>query len=345
MNYNIKVKRCSCCVMPEYKDVIKLDSSGMCSLCSERLTTEKLEQVGNESFDGASPEHKMQVFKKKVERFKTPGSKYDCAVAVSGGKDSIMTLYIARKQLGLNPLAIFIDNGFALEQMYENVRNASDVLGCDLVIFKSSEVAGMFRYLLQSGKNIYYCRVCHALLDLKINEICAQNDIKLVLGGYTKGQQYIRNSELFRIYEESDANTIELFEANPEFSAYTELFRGQTAYFRKHFPQIAHMSPFRYVEWNEEEILQTIRTELKFKLPERSWPDKSSNCSFNYVAQLLAMKQFGFAQHEAELSELVRKGELSRSRALEIIETPIETEDLERALKPLRLEIGDIISD
>lgn len=33
--------------------------------------------------------------------------RYDCAIGVSGAKDSIMTLYIAKKELKLNPLAIF----------------------------------------------------------------------------------------------------------------------------------------------------------------------------------------------------------------------------------------------
>lgn len=38
--------------------------------------------------------------------------------------------------------------------------------------------------------------------------------------------------------------------------------------------------------WNENEILNIITEELKFKIPKNSWPDKSSNCMFNYVSQL-----------------------------------------------------------
>ena len=55
------------------------------------------------------------------------------------------------------------------------------------------------------------------------------------------------------------------------------------------------------------------------------------------------MRQFGFAQHESELSGQVRSGELTRERALDIIETPIETEDLIKPLSRLDMKIEDIV--
>ena len=334
-NYNTRIKRCRYCIMPEVKNVFEFDEHGVCPSCRsfKHMTAES----SGPAFDDKSPDEKMAIFKRKVAKLRSKNSPYDCAVAVSGGKDSIMTLYIAKKILGLNPLAIFIDNGFALDQMYENIKNATDILEIDAVLRKTHSMKRLFRLLLTSGKNIYYCRVCHAFLDLLVNQVCSQYNIRLVLGGYTKGQQYIINKELFRIYDESDRNTIEVIKHDPEFGEFVELFRNQSAYFYKNYGQIVHMTPFKYVEWNEDQILDTLYKELDFRLPERSWPDKSSNCTFNYVAQLLAMKQFGFAQHESELSELVRQKEMTRERALEIIETPIETADLENPLKKLHL--------
>lgn len=188
MKYNHNLKRCMTCIMPESPGHISFNAAGECSLCSQFREIAKDQQT----FDCLSENVKINILRKKVERFKK-GDKYDCAVSVSGGKDSIMTLYIAVKQLGLKPLAIFIDNGFSLDEMYENVRNATDILGTDLVMFKTSEMLRLFPHLLRSKKSFYYCRICHALLDDSILSICKKNNIHLVMGGYTKGQQYIRN--------------------------------------------------------------------------------------------------------------------------------------------------------
>ena len=338
MKYNIEAKRCKICIMPEVKGHIELDENGVCNICREH----KKAEVEQATFDALTADKKLAMLQKKVDRYKNKGE-YDCAVSVSGGKDSIMTLYIAVKQLGLKPLAIFIDNGFSLDEMYDNLKNATDVLGVDLIIYKTSNMLRMFPDLIKSGKKLYYCRICHAMLDMAILSICKKYDIQLVLGGYTKGQQYIRNSELYWIYKESDENIVELLKDKDEFKNLIPMYENQNAYFTDIYGRIQQISPFKYVDWNEDEILKIIKNELRWTMPKRSWPDKSSNCSFNYVAQYLAEKQFGYAQHESELSVLVRDNEITRERAMEIIETPIEEEDLVFALKKLGLKLEDIM--
>lgn len=338
MRYNIQAKRCRCCIMPETPGHVEMDETGVCSLCRAFRQTE----AQQETFEQFSPEKKLAILQKKVDRYKNKGE-YDCVVAVSGGKDSIMTLYIAVRTLGLKPLAVFIDNGFALEEMYQNVRNATDILGADLLIYKTADMLRLFPRLLRSGRRLYYCRICHALLDRAVLSICQKYGIGLSLGGYTKGQQYLRNSELFWIYDESDRNICELLDGDPDFGHLLPMYQNQQRYFTEHFGRIRQISPFKYVEWNEDEILALITRELKWQKPKRSWPDKSSNCAFNYVAQYLAEKQFGYAQHESELSVQVRSGELTRARAEEIIESPIEESDLVSALQKLGLTLNDIL--
>ena len=83
--------------------------------------------------------------------------------------------------------------------------------------------------------------------------------------------------------------------------------------------------------------------ELNFQRSERSWPVNSSNCLFNHVSQYLVERDFGYAQHEVELSELVRAGEMTRERALEISESPIYESAVRDSLNKLGLNYEDIM--
>lgn len=332
MDQNInKVKRCCGCVMPETEGHVDFNENGMCTICSQLKDGPVIKKDGEEK-------DRLDILKRKVDKFRV-GGKYDCAVSVSGGKDSVMALYIAKKVLGLNPLAIFIDNGFALPEMYENIQNATDILKVDFIIHKTHDCMDIFKYSIESQKEIYYCRVCHALIDLTIRDICKKYGIRLILGGYTKGQQYIRNNELFWIYDISDESIKEVLRELPQYEHLVELFDNQTAYFGKHYKEIVQLSPFRYMKWQEDEIVELLSKELKFKKAKNSWPENSSNCTFNYVAQYLALKTFGYAQHEVELSNLVRVGEMSRERALDIVETPLYADIIEATLDKMGIDI------
>ena len=267
---------------------------------------------------------------------------YNALVALSGGKDSTMALYIAVKQLGLKPLAVFIDNGFCVEAMYSNVKNATDSLGVDLLVFKPRLIKNLFRHLLKAGSRVYFCRICNGLIDYYIRAIALQHGIRLLISGHTKGQEFLKGTELFWIYRASDTALLQAIQGMPEFELVSTMFTSLALYFHRHFAALSLISPFHYLEYQEAEILATITAELGYALPEISWPAGSTNCLFNFVCQKLAVEWFGYSQHEAEISTLVRSGEMSRQRALEIIQTPITKRDLALALERIGLAPDDI---
>lgn len=330
------IKRCKICVMPETVGKVILDEEGICNICREN---EKV-QLEQSSFFDKSQEEKEEIFTKKINQYRSQ-EKYDCAVGISGGKDSVMTLYIAKEKLKLNPLAIFIDNGFMLPEMYDNVKNATDLLNVDLVIFKNNDIKKIFKLFVESGNHIYFCRVCHLLIDLTVKDICKRYGINLILGGYTKGQNFVGQKELFSIFDESDENTLKVLESSGEFNYLIDFFKSPQAYFAKNYGSINSLSPFKYMDYDEDEIIDFISQNFKFKLPKKSWPEKSTNCSFNFVSQYLARKEFGYSQHETELSTLVRAGEESREDALKVLNTPIEDEDLSENLDKIQFNLVD----
>jgi hypothetical protein len=176
-----------------------------------------------------------------------------------------------------------------------------------------------------------------------VREVADRYNIKLLIGGYTKGQEFAKSEELFWIFNESDDHANSLIEASPELRDTLDILNNLALYLYEHYSHIGQVNPFQYIDYQESNILDFLTKHLNFKVPKKSWPKDSTNCLFNFLSQHLAMKYWGYSQHETELSTLVRKKELSRERALDIANTPIPMDIIEEVLNQLDLNYADII--
>jgi hypothetical protein len=330
------IKRCATCVMPETEGHIALDNQGICNICSKSRSQQ---QPGPPPVQGG-----LDALRKKIQDTTSAASgACNALIALSGGKDSTMALYVAVTKLQLRPLAVFIDNGFCTEAMYRNVRNATEKLSVDLLIYAPQLIKKLFKHLLLSRIQVYYCRICNALIDYYLRVIALQHGIPLLITGLTKGQEFLRGTEMFWIYRASDANLLQSIAGHPEFKLVADMFASLALYFHKHFSSITQVAPFHYIGYQEQEILSVLTNKLGYTLPEVSWPQGSTNCLFNFVTQSLTVSYFGYSQHEAEISALVRNGEMIRERALEIIESPFSEAEINLALAKLNLTYKDIV--
>ena len=59
------------------------------------------------------------------------GNNYDCAIAVSGGKDSHFQTHIIKDKLKMNPLLLSVGNFEWTDAGRKNLDNLSDAFGCD----------------------------------------------------------------------------------------------------------------------------------------------------------------------------------------------------------------------
>jgi hypothetical protein len=321
--------------MPETEGHIALDNKGICNICSKSRSQQRPIPA---PVQGSLADLRNNI----QDATAKAGNPCNALVALSGGKDSTMALYVAVTELRLRPLAVFIDNGFCTEAMYSNVRNATQKLGVDLIIFAPQLIKNPFKHLLLNRSRVYYCRICNALIDYYLRAIALQQGIPLLITGHTKGQEFLKATELFWIYRESDANLLKAIAGQPEFKLVADMFASLALYFHKHFSSITQVAPFHYINYQEQKILSVLTNELGYTLPEVSWPQGSTNCLFNFVTQSLTVDYFGYSQHEAEISTLVRNGEMTRQRALEIIESPISESEIDLALAKLNLTGKDI---
>ena len=120
------MKYCKKCLMPDTRPGIKFDSNGVCVACinyAKQKTT--------------NWEQRFDELKTICDKYRgCNGKGYDCAIAVSGGKDSHFQTYIMKEVLKMNPLLLSVGNIDWTETGRRNLENLSDAFGCDIITFQ-----------------------------------------------------------------------------------------------------------------------------------------------------------------------------------------------------------------
>ena len=118
---------CARCVMPDTRPGIVFDEQGICSACRayERRST----------VDWETRWHELEAL---CDRHRGKGaSGYDCIIAVSGGKDSHFQTHIMKERMGMHPLLVSVEDNFPMtEAGKHNIRNISEVFGCEIISLK-----------------------------------------------------------------------------------------------------------------------------------------------------------------------------------------------------------------
>jgi N-acetyl sugar amidotransferase len=117
------LKYCVRCVMPHTKPDLKIDESGVCNACRSYEARREIDWAA-----------RQLELKTVIERYRSPdGSRWDCIVPVSGGKDSTYQV-IRMLQLGMNPLCVTATTCHLSEIGRKNIENIKN-LGVDYIEF------------------------------------------------------------------------------------------------------------------------------------------------------------------------------------------------------------------
>ncbi len=121
------IKYCKKCVMPNSRPGIVFGSNGVCSACQ---TYEKRKTI---DWDKRYKELEALCDKYRGSN----GNSYDCAIAVSGGKDSHYQVDLMKNKLGMNPILFSVEDNFPMtEASKHNIKNISEAFGCDVISLK-----------------------------------------------------------------------------------------------------------------------------------------------------------------------------------------------------------------
>ena len=126
------MKYCNLCVMPDTRPGITFNQEGVCSACQ---SFQKRSQV-----NWSKRYSELEELCNKYRGMN--GDSFDCAIAVSGGKDSHYQVYLMKEVFKMNPILISVEDNFEMTKAgIHNVRNISEEFGCPIVSLKPDRKA------------------------------------------------------------------------------------------------------------------------------------------------------------------------------------------------------------
>ncbi len=126
------MRYCARCVYPENaKPAIIFDEEGVCSGCRLHESRPKIDW-------DKQMEKLKEILKEYSKKARANGSKYDCIIPVSGGKDSHFQTYVIKKLLGYNPLLVCYNHGFNTKRGIRNLTNMTTQFGTDILRFTTN---------------------------------------------------------------------------------------------------------------------------------------------------------------------------------------------------------------
>ena len=137
--------------MPDTRPGITFDAEGVCSACRH------YEHRKHVDWDARWKE--FEAMCDKYRGCNGPGG-YDCAVAVSGGKDSHFQVYMLKEVMRMNPILFSVEDNFPMtEAGKHNLKNISEEFGCTIISCKPNIKAQktlMRTFFEKYGKPTWY---------------------------------------------------------------------------------------------------------------------------------------------------------------------------------------------
>lgn len=136
--------------MPDTRPGIVFNEEGVCSAC---LNYEKRKLTDWDA--------RWREFEAVCDRYRGMNSGgYDCAIAVSGGKDSHYQVHLMKNVMHMNPVLFSVEDNFPMtEAGRHNIKNISEEFGCNIISIKPDirTQKRLMRYMFETyGKPTWF---------------------------------------------------------------------------------------------------------------------------------------------------------------------------------------------
>ena len=291
---------------------LSFNNEGICSMCSaQRLFVpygeERLVQL-------------MEALKAKKR------GEYDALVPLSGGKDSMYILYLAVNKYKLKVMTMTYDNGFVSQMAIDNMNRAVEQLGVKHVVCKRDDalLKKIYRNMLLRSGDI--CGACGIAMKASIYKVAADYRIPMVLLGTSPLEEdsflpdTTQDIERFKyIMNEAGCLTkkeLKAFLLFPNLNLFKLSFGKRTGRFPK------EVLPLFYIKNpSDKEMGEIIKRELGWQEDTTREYSKHFDCIVEPFTNYVRYHIYGYERRVCQYSTMVRRGEITREKALSMYDS------------------------
>lgn len=327
---------CSRCVMDTSDPEIQFDEQGVCNHCNEydRLIKQRV-------LEGETGRRYLERLVEQIKR-EGHGKPYDCVMGVSGGVDSTYVAYMAKKEFGLRPLAVHMDNGWDSELAVKNIEETLKRLGIDLYtnVLDWEEFKDLQLAFLKASTPDSEIPSDHAIWAV-IGDMAEKLKVRYILSGFNVRTE----THLPRAWSQGHFDWKYIQNVHRQFGEdrlKTFPHQGFLTYYRR-LLTLRRVDILNYLDYNKQQAMQILERELGWKY----YGGKHHESIYTrfYQGYILPMK-FGYDKRRSHLSSQVCSGEFSRETALAELEKPAyaptqQEEDREYVAKKLGVNASE----
>lgn len=316
---SLRYQICTICVMDTSDPDITFNHDGVCNHCLQHRR-----ELRDQVVDGNAGRRRLDSISDRIKR-EGVGKAYDCVIGVSGGVDSTYLVWLA-KQLGLQPLAVHLDNGWNSDIAVKNIATALQRLKIDLYthVIDWEEYKDIQRAFLLASVPDVEIPTDHAILAC-LSQTARRHRIRTILSGVNTrteshlpsawSQAHIDYGYIHDVHRRFGSGTVRTF---PHYSF--------TDYLRHIRLGSGTITILDYADYTREKAVDTIQRDLAW----RDYGGKHHESVFTRWYQGCYLpRKFGFDKRRSHLSSLISSGELDRQVALAELQQPPYDETLQ----------------
>lgn len=253
---------------------------------------------------------------------------YDCIVGLSGGVDSSYLLHLAVKE-GLKPLAVYLDNGWSTESSVNNIKSMTRALNVDLetVVLNYEEIKDLMLAYMKAGLPWIDFPTDFAI-QATLFKVAKRENIKAILIGYDFRSEGKQPTE-WTYGDYKQLNYISKKFGKQKLKSYPVMKFHQLVFWSI-IGKIKMIRPFYYFKYNKQAAKEYLMKNYE-------WQDYGGhhheNAFTKFAVAFWLPKKFNIDKRIITYSAQILSGQLSRNKALELLNNPAISEDEGEKLK------------